>query len=84
MKKITLMAIAAFALTIVSCKKDLTCECTTTYTDSSGDVTTYPNDNTMYRDIKKSDAKSRCQKYTITEVDEDGSTRTTVGDCKLK
>ena len=78
------MAIAILALSISSCKKDRTCECTTTYTDSSGDVTTYPNDNTTYREIKKSDAKSRCQKATDTSVDSDGGTSVTVYDCKLK
>lgn len=84
MKKITLMAIAIIALGLGSCKKDFTCECTMTYTSPSGNVTTDPMYNTTYRDMKKSDAKSRCQKETDIDVDTDGRTSTTVYDCKLK
>lgn len=84
MKKITLMAFAIVAFSITSCKKDYVCECTTTTTDSSGDVTTDPMDNTTYRDIKKSDAKSHCQKSTYVFVNDGGGTSTIVSDCKLK
>lgn len=84
MKKFTVMAIAIFAFSISSCKKDLTCECTQTHTSTSGVTTTDPLYNTTYRDIKKSDAKSLCQKETYVSVDEDGRTTTDVYDCKLK
>lgn len=84
MKKFTLMAVALVAISLASCKKDHVCECTTTYTDSSGDVSTDPIDNTTYRDIKKSDAKSHCQKSTYVNVGSNGGTSTSVSDCKLK
>lgn len=84
MKKISLIAIAIVAFSMASCKKDHVCECTTTHTDESGDVTTNPMDNTTYREVKKSDAKSLCQKASVVQVDEDGGTSTTVYDCKLK
>jgi hypothetical protein len=47
-------------------------------------VDTNPNDNTTYKSIRKSDAKTICQKSTTTYVSADGSTSTTVHDCKLK
>jgi len=84
MKKITLVAIAIIAFSMSSCKKDYVCACTTTQTDQSGDVTTNPVDNTTYRDVKKTDAKSRCQKATEVDVNSNGGTTTTVYDCKLK
>jgi len=84
MKKITLLAFALVAFSITSCKKERVCECTTTYTASNGNITTNPNDNVTYKDIKKSDAKSLCQKSTDISVDANGATNTTVHDCKLK
>ncbi len=78
------MAIAIVAFSISSCKKDYVCECTTTVTDPSGDVSTNPVDNRTYRDSKKHDAKSHCQKSTFVEVGPSGGTQTTVRDCKLK
>lgn len=84
MKKISFIAAALIAFSISSCKKDYTCECTQTVTDSSGDVTTDPMYNTTYRDMKKSNAKSHCQDSKEVRVDADGGTTTTVYDCKLK
>lgn len=84
MKKITFIAIAIVAFSMSSCKKDFVCECTTTYTSSSGNVTTNTNDNVTYRDVKKGEAKSLCQKSTIVNVNSNGGTSTTVNDCKLK
>lgn len=84
MKKTTLLIIAAFAFCIMSCKKDRTCECVTTHTSSNGNVTTTPNDNITYREIKKGQAKDLCQKSTRVYVGSSGSTTTDVYDCKLK
>jgi hypothetical protein len=84
MKKYSLLVAALFAISLSSCKKDRVCECTYTYTDSDGDVTTDPMANTTYREIKKSDAKSLCQNSTRTNVNRSGGTSTAVSDCKLK
>jgi len=71
-------------ITITSCKKDRVCECTTTSTDSSGNVDTNPNANSTYTEISMRDAKSLCQKSTTTRVGSSGATSTYVSDCKLK
>lgn len=83
--KINVVLIACLSLiSLSSCKKDLVCECTNTYTSSSGNVTTDPAANVTYKDIRKSDAKSLCQKSTVTSVNQSGATTTQVYDCKLK
>lgn len=41
MKKITVLAVAALAISFASCKKDRTCTCTTTYSNGDKFVTTY-------------------------------------------
>ena len=84
MKKIILLIVSAGALSLASCKKDRVCECTNTRTDSSGTVTTELNDNTTYKAVKKSEAKSICQKSTSVYVNSGGGTSTNVMDCKLK
>lgn len=84
MKKFTLMAVAVFALGLTSCKKDFVCECTNTYTSSGGTTTTDPAANVTYRDVKKGEAKSLCQKTTVVNVGAGGGTSTEVNDCKLK
>lgn len=76
--------IASVAFSITSCKKDRVCECTNTYTSSSGNVITDPNANVTYIDSKKRDAKDHCQKSTRANVNGSGGTSTSVYDCKLK
>jgi hypothetical protein len=62
MKKLSVLAIAALALTFASCKKDRTCTCTTT--SSSGTTVK----KTVYYKIKKGDALEKCQgSQTTTE-----------------
>ena len=56
MKKITLLAVAALAISFASCKKDRTCTCTTTPT--SGTIST---EDIIYFKSKKSDARLLCQ-----------------------
>ncbi|PBQ31744.1 hypothetical protein CNR22_08160 [Sphingobacteriaceae bacterium] len=82
MKKFTILAACFSLLSLASCKKDRTCDCTTTYTSSSGNTTT-STDKVILLESKKSDAKSLCQKTTWTSVGNSGSTSTTVQDCKL-
>jgi hypothetical protein len=84
MKQKLLLVMCLGILSLTSCKKDRVCECTTTTTDSSGDVTTDPADNSTYKEIKKGDAKSLCQKTTEVNVSSSGDTYTSVSDCKLK
>ena len=60
MKKITLIAIAFVALSLVSCKKDYTCTCTTT-------GVTEPT-VTKIVGVKKSDAKANCVSTTRTNT----------------
>jgi len=83
MKKILLLPIAFLALGLFSCKKDRDCKCTVTHTSSSGNVTTDIDQVTTYTDIRKSGAKSRCQNYTTVNVNSNGGTSTTKGECKL-
>lgn len=79
-KRITLALIVA-TLSAVSCKKERTCECTTTSTNSSTDVsgvtTTFPGTpsttTTTYKKVKKSELRVACKdskyesNYTATD-----------------
>jgi hypothetical protein len=78
MKKITLFAFAIAALSLASCKKDRTCECTYTSTSGSSSVTT---SSTVIKEVKKSEAKTLCQKTTYTD---NLSAYSSTSDCKLK
>lgn len=83
MKK-TLLIIAVVSMAMASCKKDRTCECSDTYTDTSGQTTTQTGIVITMKKVSKSDAKSECQKTTTVDVDNNGKTTTDVMDCKLK
>lgn len=85
MKKITLFAFAAAALSFASCKKDRTCECT--YTQSGSSNVTSHTEKLTYTKARKSDAKYMCDKvtYTNTYTSSSGSsTSSSTSDCKLK
>jgi hypothetical protein len=96
MKKITLFAFAAVALSFASCKKDRTCECTqtnsTTTVAQNGNSTTVAstsNSTTTIKEIKKSEAKTLCQKKTSTNTYPNNSntgmnSSSTTYDCKIK
>ncbi|MES2764134.1 MAG: hypothetical protein V4677_18095 [Bacteroidota bacterium] len=84
MKKITLLLIITIGAGFASCKKDRVCECTNTYTDSNGDVTTNPEADITIREVNKREGKDLCQKTTRTYVNPNGGTSTDVYDCKLK
>lgn len=80
MKKIKLLSAVAFiAISMASCKKDRTCECTYSSTSSSSVHTS----STVINKTKKSEAKTLCQKTTSSYSDSNG-TDLTISDCKLK
>lgn len=83
MKKIILLSFALLALGITSCKKDRECKCTVTRTSPNGNVTTDLDQRTTYTEIRKSDAKTRCQNYEAVSVNEGGGTTVIKGECKL-
>jgi hypothetical protein len=80
MKKLTILSVAALALAFASCKKDHTCECTTTSTAPGSTATT--SEYTIVK-AKKGDAKKACVK-TSNDNTFGGTTYTTTRDCKLK
>ncbi len=85
MKKITLLVACLGLISLASCKKDRKCECTTSYTNSQGVVTTDPAPRKItIKKVTKRDAKSLCQKETDVNVSSNGNTTTWVYDCKLK
>ncbi len=92
MKNIILLAIAFTAISFASCKKDRTCECTYSYTNSAGVTVTDPAETTTIKKIKKSEAKSLCQntKYkgnsttTSTSGGSGSSSYNSTSNCKLK
>ena len=78
MKKLIMSGLGIFSLALVSCKKDYTCECTTT--DGSGGSYT---DITTILDASKSGAKAYCvskKDYYNDGVSIPGYSQT----CKLK
>lgn len=83
MKKILLFSFAILALGVSSCKKDRQCKCTVTKTSPNGNTTTDLDQVTIYTESKKSDAKSQCQDYTRTNVNQGGGTSVEKGECKL-
>ena len=84
MKKIIWIVACFGIISLSACKKDRVCACTETNTSSSGNVTTDLEQNITYKDVKKSDAKSLCQKSSRVYVNSSGGTSTYVSDCKLK
>jgi hypothetical protein len=81
MKKITLLAVAFLAISVVSCRKDRTCECT----DSTGGVTIVST--TKVKSTKK-DATSWCAAQngskTTSTVNGVAVASSSFGTCKLK
>jgi hypothetical protein len=81
MKKITLLAVAFLAISVVSCRKDRTCECT----DSTGGVTIVST--TKVKSTKK-DGKTWCEAQngskTTSTVNGVAVASSSFGTCKLK
>lgn len=76
MKKLSILSIAFLALSLASCKKDYTCNCTNMSTQAGSTTTT---SEITYVKARKADAKRACVKTTDTE-----SGVTVTHDCKLK
>lgn len=79
MKKISLLAIAAFAvLSMTSCKKDRTCTCTNTVDGVAAGTDVY-----AIKDVKKGVAAAHCVSTSQTQTY--GTTsHVVVSTCKLK
>ncbi len=60
MKKITILAVAALAISFASCKKDRTCTCTTTTTITGVGSSTGTAAVTKHKKITKSAGKAVC------------------------
>lgn len=78
MKKITILAIAAVAISFASCKKDRVCSCTTTTAGGSTSVSS--TSEVTYTKATKADATHRC----ASGKQDNGNGTTTTYDCKLK
>jgi hypothetical protein len=82
MKKVFYSAMVVLAL--ASCKKDYTCECTTTeiYDGIADDPYTV---TTIVKGVSKADAEasSNCVSYETSAIDEDGETYEEIKDCTL-
>jgi len=81
MKKLTILALGIITLSLSSCKKDRTCECTET--ETQGNTITVTTINATFSEIKKRDAKDACSNYAYTTTSS-GSTYSSKVDCKLK
>jgi hypothetical protein len=83
MKKILLIAAVA-GLAMVSCKKERTCTCTTTTTSTSGTVTTGQPSTTVYKKVKKGDAKDMCVSTLHEDVNTTPNASTSKSDTKCE
>ncbi len=79
MKKIGLSVVAIVTISLTACKKDRTCECTST--SSNGNIS---SSTTTIKKIKKSEAKTLCQNFTSTYSSQNSPTQTDVNTCTLK
>lgn len=87
MKKTTIVLITLGVISFASCKKDRTCECTTTYSSSSNPTTDTETETIVYKKIKKSHAKDACYSYNSDYSSSSGSSSYSSNyktDCKLK
>lgn len=83
MKKITLLAVAALAISFASCKKDRTCSCTTTVTPASGPAYSSSEDITVKKAKKKDAINGQCRSYSYQVTAPVSGTKTDVA-CTLK
>ena len=81
MKKILIASLAIIAL--ASCKKNYLCECTETYTNSSG--TTVYTSSVEIKDVKKKYVESSydCVSFQSTSTDPSGNVSTSTIDCSI-
>lgn len=82
MKKVFYSALVVLAL--ASCKKDYTCECTTTEINDGVADDPYTV-TTIVKAVSKSDAEasSNCVSYETSSIDENGYTYEEIKDCTL-
>ncbi len=83
MKKNILIAAVAF-IALSACKKDYTCECTST--DTSGGNTDVFVETYTLKEVSKKTVKSssECVSYTNTSTDSDGDVYTSSTVCAIK
>lgn len=77
MKKLSILAIAALAMSFASCKKDRVCTCTITSTGSSTNSTVV----TTMTKVSKGTAKKAC--VSGTSYNQASASYVTTADCKL-
>lgn len=75
MKKLTLLAIAALAMSFASCKKDYTCKCTYAYTGGGTGTSTE-----VLKGVTGKQAKANCFSY---EVKDDSGVSLGTATCDL-
>ncbi len=78
-----MIACALIAFGASSCKKDRECKCKVTTTHPNGNTNTDLDQRTTFVDVRKADAKSRCQNFENTWVSEGGGTTIQKGECEL-
>jgi hypothetical protein len=83
MKKTIFYSLLCLTLGLGACKKDRECKCTVTTTYPDGSTNTDLDQRSTYIEIRKSDAKSRCQDFENVRVNENGGTTTAKGECEL-
>jgi hypothetical protein len=87
MKKTFLLAAIVSVVGLSSCKKEMTCTCTSTQTDPTGLVTTGEPSVTTYKKINKSKAKDQCLSAKLEETSTSGSSTSSYkyeNKCELK
>ncbi len=67
--------------TLVSCKKDYTCNCTVKETNASGNITTNDKLTINLKGVSKNTAKTNCVSY---EAKNETNSATLTYDCVLK
>lgn len=68
MKNLAITTIALFALSLASCKKDYTCECTKTYTKGGTTITNADGSYTFKDSRTKADSRCTDQESTGSDV----------------
>ena len=81
MKKTAILILAVSAMSVMSCKKMYTCECTTT-TNDAGDISTYTENKSSEIKMSKKNAKNWCSNMAPEQTTGPDYSETT--ECKLK
>ena len=81
MKKTAILILAVSAMSVMSCKKMYTCECTTTVNDA-GDISTDTETKSSEIKMSKKNAKNWCS--NMAPASESGPDYQESTECKLK